>query len=116
LLAGYGCRTCVRADEEDLGVCDGLVYGHHDIREGDAGDDVDLLAFKQLGGCLYADIGFELVVFAYNLDRYSTQLAVVLFYGQHERVVLVLPQCSAWAGQGADEADLDRLLRKACGG
>ena len=110
MLAGDGGRAGIRADKEYARIGDGLVDGHHDVREGDAGNDGYVLAFEQFGGGLNADIGFELVVFADDFDGNPAQLAAFLLNGQHEGIVLILAQRTARPRHGGNEADFHGLL------
>ena len=77
VLAGDRRRRRVRADVDDL-VVDRLGQRReHDVREDDAGHEVDLVALDVLLEQLLGDVGLELVVADEHLGGQAAELAAV---------------------------------------
>ena len=108
-LASQGRGTSIGAHQQHIGIGDGLVNGHHDVGEGDAGDDVNLVALHELLRQLHAQVSLELVVFLDHLNRRATEFSAQVLDAQHEGVVLVLAERASRTREGAHETNLDRL-------
>ena len=77
VLAGDRRRRRVRADVDHLVVERFRQGREHDVREHDAGHEVDLVALDVLLEQLLGDVGLELVVADQHLGRQAAELAAV---------------------------------------
>jgi len=77
LLSGERRRRGVWAHVRNPGI-EGLRHrGQQDVREDDAGEDVDFVQANVLLGQLLADLGLELVVADFHLHRQPAELAAI---------------------------------------
>ena len=107
VLAGHRRRRGVRADVDRLAVERFGQRGEHDVREHDAGHEVDLVALDVLLEQLLGDVGLELVVADEHLRREAAELAAVHLDGEQEAVADVDAERRRGSRERADEADLD---------
>ena len=113
-LAGELRRAGV-GREVELALLDrGRDDGERDVREDDAGQDVDLVGLDHLVGELHGDVGLLLVVLGDDLDLGAGVAG--LLQRQHEAVAHVDAEAGAAAGEGGDHADLDRRGARDGGG
>ena len=85
----------------------GRDHRHREVREDDAGQDVDLVGLDHLVGELHRDLGLLLVVLGDDLDLGGGVAG--LLQRQHEAVAHVDAEAGAAARERGDHADLDRL-------
>jgi len=94
-----------------LGIDERLERGEQHVRPDVANDEVDLVGFDQLLGLLHADLGFGLIVLVDHLDRQAADFKAVMVESQLEGIAHVRADRGHRPAEGADEADLYRLLR-----
>jgi len=106
-LAGKCRRSGVGADIDRAGIED---VGHgraRDIREHDAGEQLDILVLQQAIGDLLALPGLGAVVLDHDLNRDAAQFAASDVNRELKAVADILAEVAAGTGQRRDHADLD---------
>jgi hypothetical protein len=112
VLARHRRRRRVRAQVEGVRVERLGKRRQHDVREDDAGHEVDVVALDVLLEQLLGDVGFELVVADEHFGGQAAELAAVHLHGEQEAVADVDAERRRWPRQRADEADLDLVGRR----
>ncbi len=112
LAAGELRGARVDVDEECSGIEHRLGEGEQHVGEVDAGDDVDAVALDHLVGQLTTDVRLRLVIGLNDLGGAAAQFVADAVEAELEAIEQFLAQSAGWSGEGRNEADLDRLLRR----